>query len=293
MPSNSAADGDRCGCLYVVATPIGNAADLSPRAAEVLAAVDCVAAEDTRNTGRLMADLGARIPLVSYHEHNETQRAGMLISRMQSGERIALVSDAGTPTVSDPGYRLVRAAAEAGIRVVPVPGPSAILAALSVSGLPTDRFSFEGFVPKKAGVRRRLIQRLAQRPETLIFYESPRRVVDLVHEMIDILGDREAMIAREMTKPYEEFIRGHLGEIAAELSARPTIRGEITIIVAGAGKPSPADPERVEAAIAELLATSDVSVAAAAKEIARTFDMPRKSAYDAVMNVRKRSKASD
>jgi 16S rRNA (cytidine1402-2'-O)-methyltransferase len=227
--------GDRAaGALYVVATPIGNPEDLSPRARRVLAEADLIASEDTRRAGRMLAALQIRTPTVSYFEHNERRRTSELIDRMRAGESVALISDAGTPAISDPGFRLVRAALDAGIRVAAVPGPSAAIAALSVSGLPTDRFVFEGFLPARESARRAALAKLARETRTIIFYESPRRLSGTLAEMAAAFGeDRPAVVVREITKTYEETRRGALGELRDRF-ANQEARGEITIVVGGA-----------------------------------------------------------
>ena len=201
------------GTLYVVATPIGNLEDITLRALSVLRAVDLVAAEDTRKTAQLLRHFDISVPLLSYYDHNETVRAPELVDRLRNGAAIALVTTAGTPCISDPGYRVVAAAAAAGLPVVPVPGPSAAAAALSASGLPTDAFVFEGFLPKKPGKRATRLKALATDPRTLILYESPQRILALVESMLPVFGNRPAVLARELTKRYEEFVRGGLGDI--------------------------------------------------------------------------------
>jgi len=230
----AAADDRAAGALYVVATPIGNPEDLSPRARRMLAEADLIACEDTRRAARMLAELRIHTPTVSYFEHNERRRTAELIDRMRAGESVALISDAGTPAISDPGFRLVRAALDAGIRVAAVPGPSAAIAALSVSGLPTDRFVFEGFPPARESARRDALKALARETRTIIFYESPRRLAATLAEMAAVFGaDRPAALAREITKTFEETIRGTLGELRDRF-AREEARGEITIIVGGA-----------------------------------------------------------
>jgi len=218
------------GRLYVVATPIGNLDDLTPRAVETLRAVDAIAAEDTRVTRRLLARAGVQVRLLSYREENERRLAPELVERLRAGESIALVSDAGTPCISDPGYRLVAAAAEAGIDVVAIPGPSAIVALLSIGGLPTDRFAFEGFLPPGASARRRELAALASRRGTYVFYESPRRVVRLLGEIAEVLGDPPVAVGRELTKVHEEVLRGSASEVARRLAERGP-RGEFTVAV--------------------------------------------------------------
>lgn len=224
------------GRLYVVATPIGNLGDLSPRARETLQACSVIAAEDTRHTGTLLKAFGITSPLVSLHDHNEAQRIPDLIQRMQGGASVALVSDAGTPAISDPGFGLVRAAAAAGLEVIAVPGPCAAVAALSIGGQPTDRFCFEGFLPARGTARRARLQALASDTRTLVFYESPHRVVDTLADCAAEFGtERPATVAREITKLHETTYRGSLGELAAQAAADGDFsRGEIVLIVGGA-----------------------------------------------------------
>jgi 16S rRNA (cytidine1402-2'-O)-methyltransferase len=222
------------GTLFVVATPIGNLGDLSPRARETLAAADVVACEDTRHTGRLLARLGLDKRLLSLHEHNEARRIPGLIAALESGESVALVSDAGTPLLSDPGFLLVREAAARGLDVRAVPGPSAALAALAVSGLPPYPFTFAGFVPRKAGKRRSFLASLAALRHTCVVFESPHRVLATLEAAAAELGDRPLVLCRELTKLHEETLRGTAAELAAELAARDSIKGEI-VLVLGAG----------------------------------------------------------
>jgi len=223
------------GTLYVVATPIGNREDISPRAVETLRAVALIAAEDTRHSKPLLAYLGIDTPLKALHEHNEEVVAQALVERLAGGEDIALISDAGTPLVSDPGYRLVRAARAAGVPVSPVPGACAAIAALSAAGLPSDRFVFEGFLPAKSGARRSRLAGLASEPRTLIFYESPHRVAEVLGDMREAFGDaREAVLARELTKHFETVLGAPLAELAARVAADPDQqRGECVLLVAG------------------------------------------------------------
>src|SRR5262244_3377867 len=209
----------RAGCLYLVATPIGNLEDITLRAVRILNEADQIACEDTRHTQKLLHHYNIARPLVSYHEHNEMTRAPELVLAMEQGQQIALVSDAGMPLVSDPGYRLVTLALRHHIGVVPVPGPSALLAALSASGLPNEEFLFAGFLPARSGERRRALERLRIEDRTIILYEAPHRIAECVADAREILGDRPACLAREVTKLHEEFIRGKLSEIAAALDA--------------------------------------------------------------------------
>jgi 16S rRNA (cytidine1402-2'-O)-methyltransferase len=228
------------GRLQVVATPIGNLADLSERAREALAGADIIAAEDTRHTAALLKMLGISKPLLSLHEHNEARRVPALIARLGAGERVALVSDAGTPLLSDPGYELVRRAAAAGFEVSAIPGPSAITAALAIAGLPTDRFCFEGFLPARQGERRTALQALAHEHRTLVFFEAPHRIAASLADMAATLGpQRQAVVARELTKAHETIYRGTLQELAQRASTEANFeRGEITLIVHGAAAPA-------------------------------------------------------
>ena len=244
------------GVLYVVATPIGNLADITFRAVDTLKQVRLIAAEDTRHSARLLHRYGITTPLVSLHEHNEHERVDRLLERLLQGESVALISDAGTPLISDPGYRLVAEVRRRGIPVVPIPGPSAIIAALSVSGLPTDRFCFEGFLPPKPGARRARLQALRDEPRTLIFYESPHRICDTLRQMCEIFGsEREAVLARELTKRFETLRGGAIGEISAWVAGdRDQQKGELVLLVKGAGKRLPNQGLDLESArIADIL----------------------------------------
>ncbi len=272
--------------LYVVATPIGHLEDITLRALSVLKAVDLIAAEDTRKTGQLLRHFGITTALVSYHEHNETARTPDLMRRLQQGASIAVVTTAGTPGISDPGYRIVAAAAAAGLRVVPVPGPVAAAAALSASGLPTNAFLFEGFLPKKAGKRSRQIKALASEVRTVILYESPQRIAALIAEMLPVFGDRRAVLAREMTKRYEEFIRGHLSEIQATLNRRADIKGECTLIVAGSADEGPSSWERAREEIRRGVSSPSKAVAQLAKEVAHAHGLPRQAVYAEAMKIK-------
>ena len=255
------------GRLAVVSTPIGNLGDLSSRARDELAAADLVAAEDTRRTGQLMTTLGLSRPLLSLHEHNETQRIPELLQRLAEGARVALVSDAGTPLLSDPGFELVRQAAAAGVTVVAVPGPSAITAALSVAGLPTERFAFEGFLPARLAERRSRLTTLADEPRTLVFFEAPHRIVETLEDCRAAFGPaRRAAVARELTKVYETVYRGTLADLVAAASADTNFaRGEITVVIEGAASVADVDRDASELrrVLAVLLAEMSASKAAA------------------------------
>jgi 16S rRNA (cytidine1402-2'-O)-methyltransferase len=263
--------------LYLVATPIGNLADLSARARTVLAAADRILCEDTRVTGKLLHHLGLDKPLVAYHEHNAEKRRPGLLAELARGAVLALVSDAGTPLVSDPGYKLVRAARDAGIAVHPIPGPSALLAALTASGLPTDRFFFQGFLPTKAGARERAVAELAPLKATLVLFESANRAAEALDALAAGLGEREAVLARELTKRFEAFRRGTLAELADRCRAEPP-RGEVVLVVAGAvDVPAAMDDAAVDAALAEELAAHGPSEAA--KRVARRSGRARRGLY--------------
>lgn len=271
------------GVLYVVGTPIGNLEDITLRAIRTLGEVDLVAAEDTRKTRRLLTHHGIDRPLVSLHEHNEERRAAELISKLDQGTAIALVSDAGTPTLSDPGYRLVKDVLDAGIHVVPIPGPSAGVAALSVSGLPTDAFLFLGFPPRKRAKRRKfLLQAAGERP-TLVFYESPKRVADLLADLKDVMGERRAVLSREMTKTYEEFIRGTLNDIIAEIQRRKEIKGECTLLVEGAHLDEGLSPEALTAIVAREISRGESGAAALSRQIAERYCIPKKRVYAEIL----------
>src|SRR5499427_7649540 len=220
----------RQACLYLVATPIGNLEDITLRALRILKEVDQIACEDTRHTHKLLSHYNIQKALVSYHEHNELTRAPELVVAMEQGAQIALVSDAGVPLVSDPGYRLVTLCLRHHLPVIPIPGPSALLAALSASGLPNDEFLFAGFLPARSGERRRALERLRIEDRTIIFYEAPHRIEETLGDARQILGDRPACLAREVTKVHEEFRRGPLSELIASLSDKP-VRGEITLLI--------------------------------------------------------------
>jgi len=277
----------RHGTLYVVATPIGNPEDITLRAIRVLGAVDWIAAEDTRFARRLLYGHDVSARLISLYEHNEQRRTPELMRRLVAGESGALISNAGTPTISDPGYRLVSTAAAAGIAVVPVPGPTAAAAALSASGMPTDAFVFLGFPPKKDKALRRFLERLESEEKTLIFYESPVRIVSFLRAAESVFSDRRAFLAREMTKPHEEFLRGRLSQIRRRLTERKAVKGECTLIVAGAAVRQPADAE-LTAAVKEALAQG-MGVSEAAKTVAARFGVARGRVYPMALGIRKRS----
>jgi len=268
------------GILYVVSTPIGNLEDITYRAVRLLKEVDWIACEDTRTTGHLLHHYGIKTRMVSYHDHNEAERAPELFSRLLAGEKGALVSDAGTPLISDPGFRIVRGALEAGIKVEPVPGASAILAGLAVSGLPTDQFHFCGFLPHKQGQRQRLLESVRDEESTLVFYEAPHRISDALADIASVLGNREVVVARELTKLHEEVLRGSADEIRAVLEARDSVRGEFVVLVAKAvtaeGGVLP-----VEEAIARLV-EAGVSKMDAIKTVAKERGLNKRDVYKLV-----------
>jgi len=273
--------------LYLVATPIGNLEDITLRALRVLREARWVACEDTRRTAALLSHHGITARLVSYHEHNERQRTQELIASLERGESVALVTDAGTPLVSDPGFRLVSACIERGIRVVPLPGASALLAALAASGMPCDEILFAGFLPARRGERRRALERLRAEPRTLVLFEAPHRLAASLADAAEILGDRRAAVGRELTKLYEEFRRGRLTDLASYFSATPA-RGEITLVIAApeGGAPSssegsPGEPHEVPLAdrVAELMRDEALPRNAALKRAARERGLTRREAY--------------
>ncbi|HXK03896.1 MAG TPA: 16S rRNA (cytidine(1402)-2'-O)-methyltransferase [Verrucomicrobiae bacterium] len=269
------------GLLYLVATPIGNLEDITYRAVRVLREVDLIACEDTRQTRKLLEHFDIHKPTVSYHEHNEAERTAGLVERLRAGAAIALVSDAGMPLVSDPGFRLVRAAVAAGIAVQPVPGPSASLAALAASGLPTDAFHFAGFLPVKPGQRAKLLESLADEQATLIFYEAPHRVLESLEAIGKALGPRPVVVARELTKLHEEFLRGTAAEIRAQLASRDAVKGEFTILIGKSQGPPPDDTPLAEAV--DALVHNGVGRMDAIKQVARRRGLSKREVYDQVL----------
>jgi 16S rRNA (cytidine1402-2'-O)-methyltransferase len=273
---------ERSGTLYVVATPLGNLEDVTLRALRVLREAKLVACEDTRRTAGLLKAHGISTPTTSYFEHNERWKGAQVLDVVRKGGDVALVSDAGTPAISDPGYRLVRDARAEGLPVVPIPGPSAAIAALSVSGLPSDRFLFVGFLPARSGARQAALEDLAGARETLIFYESPRRLVSALEDMTRILGDRPAFLCREATKLHEEYRRGTLSELRTNLAAREEVRGEIVLVVEGRTAPAPASTETPEALFARLTSEGRTR-RQAVKEVARALGLPAREVYRRVL----------
>ncbi len=273
------------GRLDVVATPIGNIADLSPRAIESLRAADLVLAEDTRHSATLLSAFGIARPLLSLHDHNEASRVASLLARLQQGEIMALISDAGTPLLSDPGFVLVRAAAAAGVPVRTIPGPSAVTAALSVAGLPTDRFVFEGFLPTRSGERQAALGRLSMETRTMVLFEAPHRIGKTLQHMAAAFGgERAAVVARELTKMYETVYRGSLAELAQRAAQEKDFaRGEITIVVAGAVASADGDAQLLARALPLLL--KDLPPARAAAVAAQLSGVPRQRAYEQALQL--------
>lgn len=274
----------RAGVLYVVATPLGNLEDITLRALRVLKDVDLIAAEDTRHSRKLLAHYGIGTPLTSYYDQIERRKAPRLIDDLQHGKSIALISDAGTPGIADPGYHLVQAALAAGVRVEAIPGPSAVAAVLSVAGLPTDRFAFDGFVPVKVGPRRKFFAALAHEPRTVVVYEAARRLPTCLQDLQAALGDRQIVVARELTKLFEEIIRGPVSEVAEQLTERgggQPLQGEVTLLIAASTLPKAKDhPEELQAAI-QRLRGEGLSLKEIARALARERGLSRRDVYQA------------
>ena len=288
MPENG-------GTLYLVATPIGNLEDVTRRALRVLAEADVVACEDTRRTRALLEHFGIRARTLSYHEHNERERAEELARRIEGGGTVALVSDAGTPGVNDPGYRLVRACAERGLRVVPVPGPTAFVAAVTASGLPTDEFYFGGFLPARAHARREKLASVKTLRATLVFYETPHRIAHALADAREVLGEREAAVARELTKLHEEIARGRLSELARRFSAEGAARGEMVLVIdrdviVGEGAAGASGEAASVAGLVAAFESEGLDPRAALKRAARELGLTRDEAYRRLTSERARSK---
>jgi len=274
--------------LYLVATPIGNLEDITLRALRVLKEADLIACEDTRHTRRLLDHYGISQPTISYHEHNERGRAAELVERLARGEAIALVTDAGTPGISDPAYRLVTAAIERGVTVIPIPGATALIAGLIASGLPTDSFLFAGFLPPKRQARRTTLEELRTERATLVLYEAPHRIRETLVDAREILGDRRAALARELTKLHEQFLRGALSEISAQLSAQEP-RGEITLVIAGSADDNlvVAESSPLGAQVERLMTELGLSRNEALKQAARSRGLSKKAAYQMMLEEKK------
>jgi 16S rRNA (cytidine1402-2'-O)-methyltransferase len=273
------------GTLYLVSTPIGNLEDITLRALRILKEVDLIACEDTRRTRILLSHYGIKTALTSLYDEIERKKGEVLVEKLLGGRSLAYVSDAGTPLISDPGYHLVRIAVAAGIPVVPVPGASAVITALSVAGMPSDRFAFFGFLPEKAGRRQSFLQKLKTLPMTLVFYESPRRIVDSLKDIRDILGDRDVAVTRELTKVFEEVIRGRVDELVAKLEEQG-VKGEITLLVGGAPEKPEAGDGEIETLFREMEQQGDFSTRDFAARIAGELNLPRKRVYEVVLKLR-------
>ncbi len=277
------------GILYVVATPIGNLEDITYRAVRILKEVDFIAAEDTRHTLKLLTHFNIEKRCISCNEQNEEKRAREFIGKLKSGISIALVSDAGTPSVSDPGFKLVRKIIKEDIEVIPIPGCSAAIAGLSVAGLPTDSFLFKGFLPKKKGKRKTLISELTSEKPTLIFYESPRRIITLIEELLESMGNRSAMLAREITKLHEEYIRGDLKLILERLKAKDQVKGECTLFIQGSNSEIKINDQELDNEIIIELSMTDQSnlgTSEIAKKLATRFSLPRKKVYNRLVKLK-------
>lgn len=279
MPANG--DPDQ-GTLYLVPTPIGNPKDISLRAIEVLGSVAIIAAEDTRHARSLLQPLGIGTRLLSYHDHNEESRVPQLLAALQQGDDVALVSDAGTPMVNDPGYRVVIAAIEHGIRVCPLPGPSAALTALIGSGLPVHRFCYAGFLPRKSAARQASIKGLKNLTATLIFFEAPHRLLDTLHDLLEVLGDRPATLARNLSKRTESFDRGALSDLIAMLQSKDTVRGEYTVVVGGANAEADDDAQLLADRLTQVLLDNGASPRLVRDTVRELTDLPRNWIYDRV-----------
>ncbi|HEV2199484.1 MAG TPA: 16S rRNA (cytidine(1402)-2'-O)-methyltransferase [Bryobacteraceae bacterium] len=266
------------GTLYVVATPIGNLEDITLRALRVLRECGLIACEDTRQTRKLLEHFGIATPTVSYHEHNEAARAAELVAKIEAGASVALVSDAGTPLIADPGYRIVRAAIDAGVTVVPVPGASAAVGALSAAGLPSDSFRFCGFLPPKSSQRRRVLEELQAETGTLIFYETPHRILDALDDIAAVMGARPLAVARELSKIHEEFLRGTAVEVRATLAARPSVKGEFTVLIGKAEPGVAVDQAPIEDAV-RAAEREGLSRMDAIKRVARERGLGKRDVY--------------
>lgn len=276
----------KSGTLFVVATPLGNLEDITARALRVLREVGLIAAEDTRHSRKLLSHFDIHTPLVSYYDEIERQRAAQLVERLKGGESIALISDAGTPGIADPGYRLVCAAVDAGISVTPIPGPSAVAAVLSVAGLPTDRFVFEGFVPAKESARRKFFAGLASESRTIIVYEAARRLRRCLEDLVATLGgDRRVVVARELTKMFEEIVRGRASDLLARLQ-ETTVRGEVTLVIGGLEAAAADKPlEDLETAIEHLKAAGR-HTREIAEQLAPRYGLSRREVYERIVRGR-------
>ena len=278
--------GPGAGTLYIVATPVGNKDDITLRALHILRTVNLIAAEDTRKTRRLLARHDIQNSFVSYHEHNEDRRTPTLIDKLLSGNSIALVSNAGTPSISDPGYRLIQSAISKNINVIPIPGVSAVTAALSVAGLPTDTYIFAGFLSKRKSKRLKQIAEFAAAERTMIFYESPKRILATLEEILGTIGNRQAVLAREMTKLHEEFVRGSLLEILDMLKRRAEVKGECTLVIAGGSAQQEVSWKTVQDEINTALNLNHEKLSELAKRLAKKYQIPREKIYNEALRLK-------
>jgi 16S rRNA (cytidine1402-2'-O)-methyltransferase len=286
MPFPSPSDKkDEGPCLYIVSTPIGNLEDITLRALRILKEVALIAAEDTRHTRKLLSAFDISTRMMALHEHNEQDRSARIVEKVRGGESVALVTDAGTPCISDPGYRLVSAAAQAGVRVVPIPGASALLAGLAAAGLPTDAFHYQGFLPRKQGKRLDILHNLKSLPHTFVLYESPSRIERLLGELESVMGDRPAVLARELTKRHEEFLRGPLSSVARDLAARPVVKGECTLMVGGVQEAEAPPVYDLDEEVRQALVDSTESSSRLAKSLAKRLGLPKGDVYEAVVRL--------
>lgn len=276
------------GTLYVVATPIGNLEDITHRAVRLLREADLIACEDTRHTAKLLQHYGIEKPTVSYHEHNEATRAEELVAKLEQGLNVAQVSDAGMPGISDPGYRVIRLAIERGVRVVPVPGASALVAALAASGLPTDSFQFLGFLPARSGERRTMLESLRKAQQTTVVYEAPHRVVEAMRDIVEILGaERPVVLARELTKVHEEFVRGGAAKVLAALQQRE-VKGEITLVIGKSEGAAVGAKKDIAARLQEIMREQEIDENAALKVVAKEQGISKSEAYRELQRVRRK-----
>ncbi len=275
------------GTLFIVATPVGNLEDITFRAVKTLKEVDLIAAEDTRHSRKLLLHYDIDTRLISCHEHNEVDKTPGIIRHLKNGLNIALISDAGTPTISDPGYKLVTSVAREKISIIPIPGCNAAIAGLSVAGLPTDSFTFLGFLPKKKQKQKQALEILKTQIPTLIFYESPKRIKNLLNAMLNSFGDRKACLAREITKLHEEYIRGNLSAILKKLEEKETIKGECSLFVQGCSEKKSMGQEELKAVIIERFQTNDLGTSGLAKQIAGEYNLSKKHIYDMILKIKK------
>jgi 16S rRNA (cytidine1402-2'-O)-methyltransferase len=273
------------GTLYIVATPIGNLEDITLRALRILKEVDLIAAEDTRHSRKLLTHFGISRPLTSYFDHNQNLKGEYILEQLRQGLSVALITDAGTPCISDPGYQLVRDAVAQGVTVVPLPGACAAVTALSASGLPTDLFTFAGFLPNRQGKRRERLQALSAEKGVLIFYESPKRLEATLRDMLEAMGDREVVVARELTKVYEEFLRGSVAELVEKVALRE-IKGEVAILVAPSQEVASAEGPPMEELLARYLKAGDLSLKDAVKQVVAETGLPKGTVYAEALRLR-------